>query len=153
LPQSHRKGAVDGISGTIKWIVWNNILAGKWVSTAEDFADADVAAENNQNIKVAFVSQEMNKFRKDLSERGSNIHTLPDTHNTHYLKPVTITLLNIVSTFFYTAKIFHFKENSLTNDVKDEDTQKSNIPHDENMPKDILTVGQFLLVEWKGKNR
>lgn len=35
------------------------------------------------------------------------------------------------------------------NDVKDEDREESNIPNDEKMPKDALTVRQFLLVEWK----
>lgn len=53
---SHGKGMIDGISETLKWIVWNNILTGRWVSIALEFAN--VVTENIQNIKVAFVSKE-----------------------------------------------------------------------------------------------
>ena len=36
-------------------------------------------------------------------------------------------------------------------DSNNEGAKESNVQNDENMPKDALTVGQCLLVDWKGK--
>ncbi|GBM98742.1 hypothetical protein AVEN_108071-1 [Araneus ventricosus] len=47
LATSHGKGAVDGIGGTVKRLVWSNILAGKLI-TAKDFVE--IANQNSSYI-------------------------------------------------------------------------------------------------------
>ncbi|CAF1612722.1 unnamed protein product, partial [Didymodactylos carnosus] len=34
---SHGKGVVDGIGGTVKWLVWSTVLGGGACRSAEDF--------------------------------------------------------------------------------------------------------------------
>ncbi len=51
---SHGKGVVDGIGGSVKRVVWRQILAGKLITTAEEFAET--AAKHCPHLKIKFIS-------------------------------------------------------------------------------------------------
>ena len=79
---SHGKGAVDGIGGNVKRLVWNATRTGAFVNNAESFAAE--AANRVKNIKVFYVpSQDVTDSQLVLSERWKHTCTLPGTHAVH----------------------------------------------------------------------
>jgi len=88
---SHGKGAVDGVGGTVKRLVWRRVLAEKViVSDAASFFNCAVSA--NTGICVLFVSaNDVELNRAALNERWSCVTGIPGTHSIHSVVAVNDT--------------------------------------------------------------
>lgn len=85
---SHGKGAVDGVGGTIKRLVWRSVLAKKHLVTdAASFVSC--AKDTETEIVVKLVSAaEILADKQDLESKWANIKTLPSTQSVHYIRVV-----------------------------------------------------------------
>lgn len=83
---SHGKGAVDGIGGMVKRIVWRAMKGRQaFVNTPEDFYR--VALEKCKEIRVLFVPKEdINQNRKHLEVRWSNIKEISGIQSMHHFQ-------------------------------------------------------------------
>ncbi|KAG8285742.1 hypothetical protein J6590_074475 [Homalodisca vitripennis] len=84
--ESHGKGAVDGIGGMVKRIVWRAVKGRKvFVNTPEDFYR--VALEKCKEIRLLFVSkEEIDHNRKHLEERWGKIHQITGIQAMHHFQ-------------------------------------------------------------------
>lgn len=75
----HGKGAVDGIGGTIKRLVWREIKARKeTVNTAFEFYNCAIKLTNS--IEVKFISKnEIKEATPLLKDRWMNLKPIPRT--------------------------------------------------------------------------
>ena len=64
---SHGKGAVDGVGGTVKRLVWSRVLAGKAVVTnAKSFYECAKATASN--LQSVLVSPDETECEKEMLE-------------------------------------------------------------------------------------
>ena len=82
---SHGKGIVDGVGGTLKRLVWLEIMAGKRCSSAEDFVK--ICQEKTKTISVIFVQQAQFDITESMLEKAfSNIVNLPGIQKQHHIQ-------------------------------------------------------------------
>ena len=91
---SHGKGAVNGVGGTIKRLIWSKVLAGKAIVTSANsfYERAKVAVSSIQMVLVS--PYEMECENEMLEARWEYFQSLPPTHSKFYcievLQPYTI---------------------------------------------------------------
>jgi hypothetical protein len=81
---SHRKGIVDSIGGTLKRLVWSEILAGARVTSAKDFVD--VCHRKTKTIIVGLVQQvQFDTTRALLEKSFEKTVSVPNIRQQHYI--------------------------------------------------------------------
>jgi hypothetical protein len=85
---SHGKGAVDGLGGTVKRLVWRAVCSGTVaVTTAEEYSK--IAADRNPAVHVAFIPKtDVAELQTRLAEKWSSVLAIPRTQRLHCFKPV-----------------------------------------------------------------
>lgn len=83
---SHGKGAVDGIGGCVKRLVWNGVKARKFfVNSAEEFFEC--AKTVVETVDIVYVSsQKIADSREMLRERWENVRPIPALQSKHFFK-------------------------------------------------------------------
>ena len=82
---SHGKGVVDGIGGTLKRLIWLEIMAGKTCLSAEDFVK--ICHQKTKTISVIFVRQVQFDITKSMLEKSfSNIVSIPSIQKQHHIQ-------------------------------------------------------------------
>ncbi|CAF1309948.1 unnamed protein product [Adineta ricciae] len=82
---SHGKGIVDSIGGTLKRLVWFEILAGARVTSAKDFVD--VCHRKTTTIIVGFVQQvQFDTTRRLLEKPFEKTVSVPNLRQQHHIK-------------------------------------------------------------------
>ncbi|CAF1346632.1 unnamed protein product [Rotaria sordida] len=94
----HGRGAVDGVGGSVKRLVWKGVMAKQCIiSNANDFAHYATAVA--KNIIIIYVDVQDIKFQSSLlDQRWDQVRAVPNTLQIHYVK--ALSLYNIeVKTF------------------------------------------------------
>lgn len=126
---SHGKGAVDGIGGMIKHLVWNNIKSRKiTIHDAKEFA---AAAQNLVKTTIIFVGKsEIESCIPDLDLRFTDVLPIPDTHKMHCIRTLKKGTVEISNTSKKGGTTFHFKvsgssiQNSMESRVSNHQTEE-----------------------------
>ena len=85
----HGRGAVDGVGGTVKRLVWKGVMAKQCViRNAYDFVQYATAVVTNINI-ILIDAQHIKAQSSLLDQRWSGIRTIPNTLKIHYLKSLS----------------------------------------------------------------
>jgi hypothetical protein len=81
---SHGKGVVDSIGGTLKRLVWMEILAGVHCSSAQDFVD--ICRQKTKTIIVGLVQQaQFDVTLITLEKTFEKLAAVPDIQQQHYI--------------------------------------------------------------------
>lgn len=85
---SHGKGAVDGIGGLTKRLVWNEVRSKKKVlNNAQDFFLC--AKSKSTKIEMMYVDSTIIKdYKNFLDNRWNNIHSIPGVQSRHFFKKI-----------------------------------------------------------------
>lgn len=82
---SHGKGVVDGIGGTLKRLVWLEIMAGKPCSSAEDFVK--ICQQKTKSITTIFVKQvQLDVTKSMLTQTFSRVVSIPNIRKYHHFQ-------------------------------------------------------------------
>lgn len=83
---SHGKGAVDGIGGMLKHLIWCKERAGRvHISSAEDFAEAATLLMPTTNI-IHFPQEKIEEVKPTLDEKWNNIQQIPSLRQFHCIE-------------------------------------------------------------------
>lgn len=81
---AHGKGIVDGLGGTLKRLVWLDIMAGVRCSSAKDFVD--ICHQKSKSVIVDFVQQAQHDATKALLENTfKTISGIPGIQKQHHI--------------------------------------------------------------------
>ena len=81
---AHGKGVVDGLGGTLKRLVWLDIMAGDHCSSARDFVD--ICQQKSKAVIVGLVQQAQYDSTKFLLENTfKTISGIPDIRKQHHI--------------------------------------------------------------------
>ena len=83
---THGKGVVDGIGGSVKGSVHCNILSGRVAHTAKQVAEVVEACHTNVIIKYVS-ADDLTHDKAMLAERWKNIKVFPGTQKMHSIIP------------------------------------------------------------------
>ena len=85
----HERGAVDGVGGTVKRLVWRDVIAKQCViRNAYDFVQYATAIVTNINI-ILIDAQHIKAQSSLLDQRWNGIRTIPNTLKIHYVKSLS----------------------------------------------------------------
>lgn len=134
---SHGKGAVDGIGGMIKHLVWNNIKSRK--ITIQDAKEFAAAAQNLVKTTIIFVDKsEIESCVLDLDLRFKDILPIPDTHKMHCVRTLQKGIVEISKTSKKRGTTFHFK---VSGSSVQNNKESRVINHQTKLKKSPLDVG------------
>jgi len=86
----HGRGAVDGVGGTLKRLVWKGVLANQCVvRNAQDFAHYAKATVKHINT-ILIDSQYIKSQSSSLDKKWLKVRPVPQTLKIHYVKPVSL---------------------------------------------------------------
>lgn len=81
---SHGKGAVDGIGGTVKRLVWRLVKSRKEsVANAEQFFE--VAKRNSSSAVLKVMTQDVEKNKAFLDQRWQSVRPIPSLQKVHHI--------------------------------------------------------------------
>ncbi|CAF4697801.1 unnamed protein product, partial [Rotaria sp. Silwood2] len=85
----HGRGAVDGVGGTVKRLVWRGVMAKQCViRNAYDFVQYATAVITDINI-ILIDAQHIKAQSSLLNQRWDGIRAIPDTLKIHYVKSLS----------------------------------------------------------------
>lgn len=86
----HGRGAVDGVGGSVKRLVWKGVMANRCiVRNAKDFVHYATAV--TKNINVILVDAQYIKSQSSLlDQRWDKVRAVPDTLKIHYVKSLSL---------------------------------------------------------------
>ncbi|CAF1514548.1 unnamed protein product, partial [Rotaria sordida] len=86
----HGRGAVDGVGGSVKRLVWKGVMAKQCIiSNANDFAHYAIAVA--KNINIIYVDVQDIKFQSSLlDQRWDQVRAVPNTLQIHYVKALSL---------------------------------------------------------------
>lgn len=89
---SHGKGAVDGVGGTVKRLVWSRVLAVKAIVTnSKSFCECGKAVASN--VQLMLVSPDEIECEKEMLEaRWEKCRSLYQTHSLHCIEVTSNTV-------------------------------------------------------------
>ena len=135
---AHGKGAVDGIGGTVKRVVWLAVLRDKVVvSSPKEFADT--AAKLCDKINILFVSSdEVHSLTEHCKIRWEKCKAVPETHKLHFVKPLQSgTIATAVNTTFIPDEQANMKQFKVTLNMPTQIQTLSNTKDQEEPDKDV----------------
>ena len=148
---SHGKGAVDGIGGHVKRLVWNASRAGAYIHDAQSFASE--AAKKVDAIKVVYVPQrEVEDSKEVLTARWETTEPLPNTHATHTVVPIKKHVVGYA--MYATSKDYHthvLKPNTESPDHPTIAMNQCSQPSSSSSLELSVKVGDCVLVQYEGK--
>ena len=103
---AHGKGAVDGVGGTVKNVVWRAVLRKQEVvGDAAKFAY--VAKCLCKDTNILYISAEMLKNEtQNYDKRWNNCKAIQQTHKIHFVKPVDEKMIGAAVNTSYTDPVF-----------------------------------------------
>ena len=145
---SHRKGAVDGIGGTIKGSVWRQVKANS-LSPHDPKSYAEIAKDRIPNITIILViSDEVKQISEEKVPSWSRVLAVPNTQKVHCVKPKSATSLE-VSTISTEDSVTVVNILSNSTSETDESKYKHNNESHESLS---IGVGDWVLVCYDGDN-
>lgn len=149
---SHGKGAVDGIGGCVKRLVWTRVLSGKAVvKDAQSFFTCAEAAQSKTKIKLV-VSSEIEAVKEQLEKRWDGCKSLPQTQNVHFVKverPYVVTSKRFSAS--NESVCFNFKEGIEICSEQDAEEVATDILV--NVHHNNLVVGMYVIVQFVSKRK
>jgi hypothetical protein len=89
----HGRGAVGGVGGSIKRLVWKGVMANKFiVRNANDFVRCATAAATHINT-ILIDAQYIKSQSVVLDQRWEKVRSIPDTLKIHYV--ISLSLYNV----------------------------------------------------------
>ena len=145
---SHRKGAVDGIGGTIKGSVWRQVKANS-LSPHDPKSYAEIAKDQIPNITIILVtSDKVKQISEEKVSSWSRVLAVPSTQKVHCVKPKSATSLE-VSTISTEDSVTVVNILSNSTSETDESKYKHNNESHESLS---IGVGDWVLVCYDGDN-
>ena len=88
---SHGKGAIDGVGGTVKRLVYRGLMAEKWIPSpidAKSFAECAISVCNG--IKMVYRSKEtVERDSSTFEERVFDISSIPNLRQIHCVRVIS----------------------------------------------------------------
>lgn len=140
---SHGKGAVDGVGGTVKRIVYRGIMSEKWTPSPNDAKSfAECANSTCNGIEVIYCSKEdIKRNIAAFEERVLYIKSIPHLRRIHCVRVRQNYVISYASVSTEAGVQFHFK-----------DTRKKSAENQGSSSGDPA-VGEFVSVKVQGKKR
>ena len=96
---SHGKGVVDGVGGTLKRLVWMEIMTGARCSSAQEFVD--ICHRKQTATVVGFVQQaQFDATKVSLERTFQTIPGIPGIQRQHH---ITVLLMNVIEYARYSS--------------------------------------------------
>ncbi|XP_046662375.1 uncharacterized protein LOC124358190 [Homalodisca vitripennis] len=172
---SHGKGAVDGVGGTVKRMVWEQVKSRRTtVTSAEEFFECCQKQCEANKIKVMYVDvKDIEECQELLESRWAAVRPIPKVQSMHYLRastlyPGSIVAGNTVKSELQLSESWNSHDESINEKLSDEDSLDSDFltenkkvqyldvysSEDEDsylrpkpLKKDEIEAGQYILVE------